>query len=184
MRESCLPLFSDELYGLNAQEWTFVMAQNFRALCIPKAARILIACMFLRGIPTQWFEEVAEPPMYRWNKFRICLEMTFMGPVGCWQRLIVNEYGNSTADYSDGGYGREDEKNSTNASRGNGEQVRGNEAEGDAGFHKGQNNGFGDHNRDSQGDLNHDIDEDEEVDSEEDPKKDSEEDPEEDSHVA
>ena len=63
MQESCPPLFSDELYGLNAQS---------------------IACMFLRGIPTQWCEEVDEPPMYRWNKFRICLETIFMSSVGCW----------------------------------------------------------------------------------------------------
>ena len=53
MQESCPPLFSDELYGINAQEWTYVMAQNFQALRIPKAARVAIACLFLWGILAQ-----------------------------------------------------------------------------------------------------------------------------------
>ena len=177
IRDSCPPLFSDELYGLNAQEWTYVMAQNFRALRIPKAVRVTIACMFLRGIPAQWFEEVAEPSMYRWNKFRISLETTFMGSVGCWQSRMVTEYGNSTTDNSDGGYRLDDEQNSANASRSYGEQVRVGEAECAVAVYQEQDNGLGDHNHHNQGHLNHDDDEDEETESEEDPEEDSQEDP-------
>ena len=41
IRESNPPLFSDDLYGLSAQEWTTVMSQKFRALHISKSLRVV-----------------------------------------------------------------------------------------------------------------------------------------------
>ena len=53
-----------------------------------------------------WFERVAQPCMYSWNKFRSYLERNF-GSFGVdWERRIVKEFGNSTDDSSEGGLGR------------------------------------------------------------------------------
>ena len=36
-----------------------------------------LAYIFLRGEPAVWFKRVAQPRMYRWNKFRSSLERNF-----------------------------------------------------------------------------------------------------------
>ena len=62
-----------------------------------------IACMFLRGEPAVWFEQAAQPRLYRWNKFRSSLERNF-GSLGAdWERRMVKEFGHSTDDSSEGG---------------------------------------------------------------------------------
>ena len=84
------------------------MSQNFSALSIPKNLKVHIACMFLRGEPTVWFEGAAQPYLYRWNKFRSSLERNF-GSFGMdWERRMIKEFGNCTDDSSDGGFGRDE----------------------------------------------------------------------------
>ena len=71
----------------------------------------------------------------------------------------------------------EDEQNLANASRGEGEQVRGCQSEGAADVHKSHDNGRGNTFHDNEGHINHDNDDDDGTNSEEDPEKDSDEDP-------
>ena len=63
--------------------------------------------MFLRGRPSEWFDDVAKPCMYRWNKFRWGLESKFMGYIGPWEKRMINEFENCTDDDSDDKFGRE-----------------------------------------------------------------------------
>ena len=77
VRESAPPLFSATIDSIFVEDWTRVMAQNFKALSIPKSLKVKIACMFLRREPTVWFKCAAQPRMYRWNKFRSSLERNF-----------------------------------------------------------------------------------------------------------
>ena len=52
-----------------------------------------------------WFECVAQPQLYRWNKFRSSLERNF-GILGAdWERRMIKEFGNSIDDSSEGGLG-------------------------------------------------------------------------------
>ena len=73
VRESAPSLFSATVSSIFVEDWTRVMPQNFKAFFVPKSLKIKIACMFLRGEPTTWFECAAQPRMYRWNKFRFFL---------------------------------------------------------------------------------------------------------------
>ena len=71
--------------------------------------------MFLRAEPVVWFEHVAQPRMYRWNKFRSSLERNF-GSLGAnWERQMVKEFGNSIDDSSKGGLGRCESAGPSNA---------------------------------------------------------------------
>ena len=103
------PVFTNDIYSMSAEQWTIVMSHNFIALFISRSLILAIVCMFLRGGPAVWFETIVEPQLYRWNKFRYALERTF-GDLGApWESRIVNEFGNSTDDSSDGGFGRKEE---------------------------------------------------------------------------
>ena len=53
-----------------------------------------------------WFKRVAQPQIYRWNKFRSSLERNFGSCGADWERRMVKEFGNSTDDSSEGGLGR------------------------------------------------------------------------------
>ena len=106
VRELAPPLFLATVGSIFVEDWTRVMSQNFKELSIPTSLKVKIACMFLRGEPAVWFERAAHPRMYRWNKFRSSLERNF-GSIGVdWERRMVNEFGNSTDDSSEGGLGR------------------------------------------------------------------------------
>ena len=61
--------------------------------------------MFLRGEPASWFECAVQPHLYRWNKFRSSLERNFGSFGADWERRMVNEFGNSTDDDNDSGFG-------------------------------------------------------------------------------
>ena len=74
------------------------MSQNFKVLSIPKSLKVKIACMFLRGEPTAWYERTVQPRMYRWNKFRSSLERSFGSFYAEWEIRMVKEFGNSTDD--------------------------------------------------------------------------------------
>ena len=52
VRESAPHLFLAIIDSIFVEDWTRVMSQNFRALCIPKNLKVMIACIFLRGEPT------------------------------------------------------------------------------------------------------------------------------------
>ena len=106
MRESVPPLFSATIHSIFVEDWTRVMSQNFRALSIPKNLKVTIACMFLRGEPTAWFERVVQPYLYRWNKFRYSLESNFGSFCTNWESRMIKEFGNYTDDSNDGGFGR------------------------------------------------------------------------------
>ena len=82
------------------------MSLNLKVLFVPKSLKVRIACLFLRGEPAAWFEHVAQPQMYRWNKFRSSLEMNFRSFGTDWESRMVKEFGNSTEDSSKGGLGR------------------------------------------------------------------------------
>ena len=62
--------------------------------------------MFLRGEPAAWFEHAVQSLMYMWNKFRSSLERNFGSFGEDWERRIVKDFGNSTDDSSEGGFGR------------------------------------------------------------------------------
>ena len=81
------------------------MSQNFRALSIPKNVKVTIACIFLIGEPAVWFEHVVQPRLYRWNKFKSSLERNFGSFGADWERKMIKEFGNSTNDSSEGGFG-------------------------------------------------------------------------------
>ena len=59
VRESASSLFSATVGSIFVEDWIRVMSQNFKALSIPKSLKLKIACMFLRGKPTVWFERAA-----------------------------------------------------------------------------------------------------------------------------
>ena len=81
------------------------MSPSLKFLSVPKSLKVKVACLFLRGAPATWFEHVAEPRMFRWNKFRSSLERNF-GSFGVdWERRMVKEFGNSTEDSSEAGLG-------------------------------------------------------------------------------
>ena len=75
----------------------------------------MIACMFLRGEPTTWFECAVQPRLYRWNKFRSSLKRNFGSFDADWERRMVKEFGNSTDDSSEGGIDRYEGKSPSNA---------------------------------------------------------------------
>ena len=101
-------MFSSDIDSISVEQWTIVMSQSFRALFIPKSFRVAIACMFLRGGPTACFDAVAQPRLYRWNKFKSPLERTFRGFSAPWERRMVNEFGNCTDDSNDDDFGCEE----------------------------------------------------------------------------
>ena len=82
------------------------MSQNLRALSVPKSLKVTIACMFFRGNPVAWFQRAVQRCLYRWNKFRSLLERNFGSFGADWDRRMVKEFGNSTDDASDDGFGR------------------------------------------------------------------------------
>ena len=89
VRKSAPPLFSATIGSIFIEDWTRVMSQNLNVFSIPKSLKVRIACLFLRGEPVVWFERVAQPRMYRWNKFRSSLERNF-GSLGAnWERNMV-----------------------------------------------------------------------------------------------
>ena len=106
VRESTPPLFSATVGSIFVEDWTRVMSLNLKVLAVPNGLKVRIACLFLRGGPTAWFECVAQPRMYRWNKFRSSLEMNFRRFSANWESRMVKEFGNSTEDSSEGGLGR------------------------------------------------------------------------------
>ena len=62
-----------------------------------------------------WFERAAQAQIYRWNKFQSSLERIF-GSLGAdWEIRMVKEFGNSTDDYSEGGLGRCEDADPSNA---------------------------------------------------------------------
>ena len=91
------------------------MSQNFKALSIPKSLKVKIACMFLKGELAVWFKRIAQPHMYRWNKFRSSLERNFGSLRADWEREMVKEFGNSTDDSSESGLGRCESASPSNA---------------------------------------------------------------------
>ena len=106
VRESAMPLFSAIVGSIFVEDWTRVMSQNFRALSVRKNLKVTIAFMFLRGKLAAWYERAIQPRIYRWNKFRSSLERNFGSFGGDWERRMVKEFGNSTDDSSEGGFGR------------------------------------------------------------------------------
>ena len=115
MRETVLPLFSVTVGSIFVGDWTRVMSQNFKALSIPKSLNLKIAYMFLRGEPAAWFDRVAQPRMYRLNKFRSSLERNF-GSFGVeWERRMVKEFGNSIDNSNEVGLGRYEGTGPSNA---------------------------------------------------------------------
>ena len=115
VRESAPPLFSATVGSIFVEDWTRVMSQNLRALSISKNLKVMVACMFLRGEPTAWFECAVQPRIYRWNKFRSLLERNFGSFGADWERRMVKEFGNSSDDSSEGGFGRCDGAGPSNA---------------------------------------------------------------------
>ena len=106
VRELAPPLLSATIGSIFVEDWARVMSQNLRALFVPKNLKLIIACMFFRGEPAAWFDREVQPRLYRWNKFRSSLERNF-GSFGVdWERRMVKEFGNSTDDAIDGGFGR------------------------------------------------------------------------------
>ena len=105
VRESTLPLFSTLVGSIFVEDWTRVMSQNFSALFVLKNLKVMIAYMFLREEPATWFERVVQPHIYRWNKFRSSLERNFGSFGADWDRRMIKEFGNSTNDSSEGGFG-------------------------------------------------------------------------------
>ena len=61
VRESAPPLFSATLGFIFVEDWTRVMSLNLKVLSVPKSLKVRIACLFLRGEPTAWFEHLAQP---------------------------------------------------------------------------------------------------------------------------
>ena len=108
MRESKTPFFTAEYKYVGVEDWTRVMSQNFRFLSVPKNLKVKIACTFLRGAPVIWFEVARSPHLYRWNKFRSFLERNFRSLVADWEWRMVKEFGNSTDDSNEGGFGRDE----------------------------------------------------------------------------
>ena len=82
------------------------MSLNLKVFSVPKSLKVRIACLFLRVGLAAWFERVAQPRMYRWNKFRSSLERNFGSFGADWESRMVKEFGNSTEDSSEGGLGR------------------------------------------------------------------------------
>ena len=61
--------------------------------------------MFLIGEHAASFERVVQPHIYSWNKFIFSLGRNF-GSFGVdWERRMIKEFGNSTEDFSEGGFG-------------------------------------------------------------------------------
>ena len=105
VRESAPPLFSTIIGSIFVEDWTRVMSLNLNVLSVPKSLKVRITCLFMRGEPTAWFEHVAQPRMYQWNKFRSSLERNF-GSFGADSKSrMVKEFGNNTEDSSKGGLG-------------------------------------------------------------------------------
>ena len=77
VRDSKMRLFTAEYESIGVEDWTGVMSQNFRALSMLKNLKVKIACMFLRGAPTIWFEAARLPHLYIWNKCRSSIERNF-----------------------------------------------------------------------------------------------------------
>ena len=79
---------------------------SLKFFSVLKSLKVKVACLFLRGALAAWFERVAEPQMYRWNKFRSSLERNFGSFGADWESKMVKEFGNNTEDSSEGGLGR------------------------------------------------------------------------------
>ena len=82
------------------------MFLNLKVFAVPKSLKVRVACLFLKGEPTAWFERVAQHRMYRWNKFRSSLERNFGSFDADWESRMVKEFENSIEDSSEGGLGR------------------------------------------------------------------------------
>ena len=106
VRESALPLFSVTIGSIFVEDWTRVMSQNFRAIFVPKNIKVMIACMFLKEEPATWFERAVQAHLYTGDKFRSSLERNFGSFGADWDRRMIKEFGNSTDDSSEGGFGR------------------------------------------------------------------------------
>ena len=52
-----------------------------------------------------WFETARSPHLYRWNKFRSCIDRNFKSLGVDWEQTMVKEFENSTDDSSEGGFG-------------------------------------------------------------------------------
>ena len=93
------------------------MSQKLRALSVLKNLKVMIAYMFLREEHAAWFERAVQPRIYRWNKFRFSLKRNF-GSFGVdWERRMIKEFGNSTEDSSESGFGRYEGASPFNAPR-------------------------------------------------------------------
>ena len=106
VRESAPPLFSATVGSIFVKDWTRVMSLNLKFLFVPKSLKVKVACLFLRRKPAAWFERVAQPRMYRWNKFQSFLEKNFRSFGANWDSRMVKKFGNNTEDSSKGGLGR------------------------------------------------------------------------------
>ena len=77
VRDSAPPLFSATVGSIFVEDWTRVMSLSLKFFSVPKSLKVKVACLFFRGAPAAWFERVAEPRIYQWNKFRSSLERNF-----------------------------------------------------------------------------------------------------------
>ena len=91
------------------------MSLNLKVLSVPKSLRVRVACLFLKGEPAIWFELVAQPWMYQWNKFRFSLERNFGSFGADYESMMVKVFGNNTEDSSEGGLGRCEEAGPSSA---------------------------------------------------------------------
>ena len=71
--------------------------------------------MFLKGEPTMWIERITQLCGYRWNKSRSLLEGSFRSFGTDWDRRPVNEFWNSIDNSSEGGFGRCENADPSNA---------------------------------------------------------------------
>ena len=115
VKESAPPLFSATVDSIFVEDWTRVMSQNFRTLSVPKNLKVTIACMFLRGEPTAWFEHRVQSCLYRWNNLRSSLKRNFGSFGADWEKRMVKEFGNSTDDSSEGGFSQYEGAGPSNA---------------------------------------------------------------------
>ena len=61
VRESAPPLFTTVVGSIFVEDWTRIMSQTLKMLSVPKSLKVRIACLFLTGEPTVWFERAAQP---------------------------------------------------------------------------------------------------------------------------
>ena len=60
VRDSAPPLFSATVSSIFVEDWTRVTSLSLKFFSVPKSLKVKVACLFLRGAHTAWFERVAE----------------------------------------------------------------------------------------------------------------------------